>query len=139
MFCGVESYISPNWYASKAEHGKVVPTWNYEAVHAHGSATVRDDAQWLREFIDRFTDTHESMQPWPWRVSDAPDDYLQKMFSAIVGIEMTVTKLEGKAKLSQNQPKQNLATIAHGLAQANHPDETARSHQKFMASRIKSQ
>lgn len=136
VFCGVQSYISPNWYASKAEHGKVVPTWNYEAVHAHGTATIRDDAQWLRGFLDRITDTHEAYEPKAWRVDDAPEDYLEKMLGAIVGIEVTVTLLEGKAKLSQNQPTSNLATINQGLASANHPDELVRVHRQTMATRL---
>jgi len=89
----------------------VVPTWNYEAVHAHGTATVRDDPQWVRDFLDRFTDTHEAPERKPWQVSDAPDDYVKKMIGAVVGIEIAVTTLQGKAKLSQNQPEINLATI----------------------------
>ena len=136
VFCGVQSYISPNWYASKAEHGKVVPTWNYEAVHAHGLATVRDDPQWLRGFLDRFTDLHEAQERKPWQIGDAPDDYVHKMISAVVGIEITVTTLEGKAKLSQNQPAINLATVAHNLSHASHPAELVRTHRQEMATRI---
>lgn len=136
VFCGVQSYISPNWYASKAEHGKVVPTWNYEAVHAHGNATIQDDPQWMRGFLDRLTDTHEAFERKPWQVGDAPDDYLKKMIGAVVGIEITVTKLEGKAKLSQNQPEINLATINHNLSHASHSDEMVRTNRHEMATRM---
>ncbi len=139
VFCGVQSYISPNWYATKAEHGKVVPTWNYEAVHATGIATVKDDASWLRGFLDKLTDNHEATEPKPWQVGDAPDDYLQKMLGAIVGIEIDVQGLEGKAKLSQNQPPVNQRSISRRLQNDADASALTASNRHEMATRFSSQ
>lgn len=138
VFCGVQSYISPNWYATKAEHGKVVPTWNYEAVHATGVATVTDDAVWLRQFLDKFTDTHEAAEPKPWQVGDAPDDYLEKMLGAIVGIEISIDAIEGKAKLSQNQPPANQQSIKTQLALGDKTSALTSSNRQVMATRFTS-
>ncbi|MBL8511647.1 MAG: FMN-binding negative transcriptional regulator, partial [Betaproteobacteria bacterium] len=88
VFQGPDAYISPNWYPSKAEHGKVVPTWNYAVVHAYGPLKVVDDSDWLRHFLGNLTDRHESHQPAPWHLDDAPEDYLQATLRAIVGIEI---------------------------------------------------
>jgi len=107
IFHGHDSYISPSGYATKAEHGKVVPTWNYVAVHAHGELRVIDDATWVFAQISALTATHESSLPEPWSVTDAPADYIEKMLGAIVGIEITITRLLGKWKVSQNQPAEN--------------------------------
>lgn len=103
VFRGVEGYISPNWYPSKQATHRQVPTWNYEVVHAHGRLTIRDDGRFVRGVVARLTRSHESTQPQPWKIGDAPPDYLDAMLQAIVGIEIAVTRLEGKAKLSQNK------------------------------------
>lgn len=114
IFRGEESYISPNWYPSKHEAHRQVPTWNYEVVHAHGKMTVHDDEKFLRGVVGRLTKTHEAMEPKPWKMSDAPQDYMDAMLNAIVGIQITITRLEGKAKLSQNREPRDL----HGAAEA---------------------
>jgi transcriptional regulator len=115
IFHGPQHYISPNWYATKKEHGKVVPTWNYEVVHVQGRLHAVDDATWLREFLQRLTETHEADQPQPWQVEDAPDEYLQRMLQAVVGIEIEIVSMVGKAKVSQNQPKINQESLISAL------------------------
>ena len=113
---GPDAYISPSWYAAKAEHGKVVPTWNYSVVHLRGSAVVHDDAGWVRSLVTRLTDRHESTRDEPWAVSDAPDDYIDKNLRPIVGVEIVVSSVEAKAKLSQNRSDSDRAGVASGLA-----------------------
>lgn len=115
VFCGVQTYISPNWYETKKQHGKVVPTWNYEAVHVHGNISVQDDLQWLRTFLTDLTMRHESGQPSPWKIDDAPADYLDMMMQGVVGLEMSVTDIQAKAKLSQNQSVENRNSVIQGL------------------------
>ena len=115
VFHGVQAYVSPNWYPSKAENGKAVPTWNYAVVHAHGTLKVVEDARWLRAHLDALTAHHEASQAQPWQPSDAPADYLEKMMSAIIGIEIEITRLSGKFKLSQNQPSPNQTGVINGL------------------------
>ena len=100
---GPDAYVSPSGYPSKAEHGKVVPTWNYAVVHLRGTVTVVDDAPWLRNLVTALTDRHEAGRPEPWQVSDAPEDYVEAALRGIVGVELRVTSVEGKAKLSQNR------------------------------------
>jgi transcriptional regulator len=104
VFTGVEAYVSPNWYASKAEHGKVVPTWNYEAVHAEGPVEVVDDAERLHAFVSRLTEAREAAQPRPWSVADAPAPFVAGQLRGIVGVSLRVERLVGKRKLSQNRP-----------------------------------
>jgi transcriptional regulator len=116
IFQGPQSYISPSWYPTKQEHGKVVPTWNYSVVHAQGQLRVVDDAAWLRSLVNRLTVQHETGLERPWSVDDAPSDYIDKMVSAIVGIEITITHLEGKVKLSQNQPAMNREGVVQALS-----------------------
>ena len=113
---GRDTYVSPSWYAAKAEHGKVVPTWNYSVVHLRGTVVVHDDAAWVRSLVTRLTDRHESSRPAPWAVSDAPDDYIDKNLRPIVGVEMVVSSVEAKAKLSQNRSDADRAGVAVGLA-----------------------
>ena len=103
IFRGNESYISPNWYPSKHETHRLVPTWNYEVVHAHGRLTVRDDERFIRGVVARLTRTHEAQEARPWKMGDSPADYIDGMVRAIVGIEIAITRLEGKSKLSQNR------------------------------------
>lgn len=100
---GPDAYISPAWYPSKAEHGRVVPTWNYTAVHLTGPVTVHRGAEWLLTMVSRLTDRHESGRPQPWAVADAPERYRDGQLRAIVGIELQVVRVEAKAKLSQNR------------------------------------
>jgi transcriptional regulator len=115
MFQGPQGYVSPSWYASKAEHHKVVPTWNYTLVQAHGTLRAIDDPAWVRAFVTRLTETHESGRTMPWHVSDAPDDFIAATQRAIVGIEIEVTRLEGKFKLSQNRSAADRTGVVLGL------------------------
>jgi transcriptional regulator len=114
-FQGPQAYITPSWYAAKAEHGKVVPTWNYAVVHVHGRLRVVDDASWLRALVGRLTDTHEASRTQRWQVGDAPADYIEQMLRAIVGIEIEVTRMQGKWKVSQNRSAADRAGVAAGL------------------------
>lgn len=119
VFTGPEAYISPGWYASKKEHGKVVPTWNYTMVQARGELRAVEDAPWLHALVNRLTNHHEATQATPWHVSDAPDDYVQQLLRAIVGIEITLTSLVGKWKVGQNRSAADREGTAQGLAAAN--------------------
>lgn len=117
VFQGPQAYVSPNWYPSKAEHAKVVPTWNYVTVQARGTLRTIEDPAWLRSFLSRLTTTHEAPQPRPWTLDDAPADYLEKMFGAIVGLEIELAApLVGKWKVSQNRSAVDRAGTAAGLA-----------------------
>jgi transcriptional regulator len=116
IFTGANAYVSPNWYPSKAEHGKVVPTWNYETVHVRGTFVVHDDAEWTKALVTRLTERHESSMAAPWRVSDAPADYIDSMVRAIVGVEVRITSIQAKRKLSQNRPAEDAASVAENLA-----------------------
>lgn len=125
IFHGPDSYITPSWYATKKETGKVVPTWNYAVVHAYGFLRVVDNASWLRAQLDALTDHNEASFPEPWAVSDAPPEYVEKIMAAIVGVEMVITKLRGKWKVSQNQPTQNQIGVILGLKASNLPESEA--------------
>ncbi|WP_233841411.1 FMN-binding negative transcriptional regulator [Dyella sp. 2HG41-7] len=116
IFQGADGYISPNWYPSKHETGREVPTWNYAVVHVHGRLRVVNDKAWLRQLLERLTDRHEASQPKPWHVGDAPDDHIEKMLQMIVGIEIDIERIVGKFKLSQNHPDANRAGVLKGLA-----------------------
>lgn len=115
VFQGPTAYISPSWYATKQEHGKVVPTYNYAVVHAYGPLRVIEDPAWLRAFLVRLTARHEPQAGGNWKIEDAPPDYIEKTLTAIVGIEIPITRLQGKWKTSQNQPAVNRAGVAAGL------------------------
>jgi len=115
VFRSVAGYISPNWYPSKHVAHRQVPTWNYEVVHAHGRLTVHDDVRYVRGLVARLTRTHEASQPQPWKMGDAPSDYLDAMLANIVGLEITITRLEGKSKLSQNKDALDRSTAAAAL------------------------
>jgi transcriptional regulator len=116
IFRGAQAYITPSYYPSKAETHKVVPTWNYAVVHAHGVLRVVDEAPWLHALVSGLSDTHEKPRVQPWAVADAPDDYVQQMLRAIVGIEIPVTRLIGKWKISQNRSLPDREGVAIGLA-----------------------
>jgi len=122
---GPDAYVSPSWYRAKAEHGKVVPTWNYSTVHLSGPVRVIDDADWLRSLVTRLTQRHESERDDPWAVSDAPEGYITTMIRGIVGIEMVVTLAEGKAKLSQNRSDEDRAGVVAGLRSTADPSAGA--------------
>ncbi|MGB5941069.1 MAG: FMN-binding negative transcriptional regulator [Rhodanobacter sp.] len=117
VFQGPDGYISPNWYPSKHETGREVPTWNYAVVHVHGRLRVIDDAAWMRRLLETLTDHHEAGQPQPWKITDAPDDHIEKSLRAIVGLEVAVERIEGKFKLNQNHPARNRAGVIAGLRQ----------------------
>lgn len=116
VFQGDQGYVSPSLYEAKIKDGKVVPTWNYIAVHAYGTARVVTDAAWLHELVSDLTDEHERTRETPWRVSDAPSDYLAKLLGAIVGIEIPITRLLGKWKASQNRTSTDRANVATDLS-----------------------
>lgn len=113
---GPDAYISPAFYATKREHGRVVPTWNYSAVHLRGPVRVVEDVEWLRSVVTGLTDHHESGRDEPWAVTDAPAAYVDKQLRAIIGIEIAVESVEAKAKLSQNRSEEDRAGVVAGLA-----------------------
>jgi transcriptional regulator len=112
---GVDGYISPSYYASKAEHGRVVPTWNYVTAHVYGSLIVHDDTAWLADLVRRLTDRHESGREHPWSVDDAPAAYVEGQLRAIVGVELRISRIEAKAKLSQNRTAADIDGVIGGL------------------------
>lgn len=118
VFQGVDAYISPSWYATKRENGKVVPTWNYVSVHVHGPIQVIADPDWLRRQIHDLTAVHESSRPAPWSVDDAPAEFIDQMLPAIIGIEIEISRIEGKLKVSQNRAPEDRAGVAAGLRAA---------------------
>ncbi len=121
VFTGPQAYVTPSWYPSKAETHKVVPTWNYTVVHAHGVLQVVDEPPWLHALVSRLTDHHESPRAEPWAVSDAPADHVQQLLRAIVGIQISVQRLVGKWKISQNRSEPDRLGVAAGLAQGPEP------------------
>lgn len=116
VFRGPQAYVSPSFYPSKAVHHKVVPTWNYAVVHAHGALRAVDDAAWLHALVSQLTGQHEALRDRPWAVDDAPPDYVRQMLGAIVGIEIAVERLVGKWKLSQNRSAEDRDGVRRGLA-----------------------
>lgn len=125
VFNGPQAYVSPNWYPSKHANGKAVPTWNYAIAHAHGQARVVDDTQQLLQLLHRLTDQQEASQEQPWKVSDAPPDYITALLKAIVYIEIPVQRWVGKWKVSQNQPADNRQGVATGLRGSSLPSADA--------------
>ena len=115
IFQGPEGYITPNWYPSKARHGKAVPTWNYAAVHAYGRPAVMQEKDWLLRHVTELSAQQERSEARPWEVSDAPDNYIDVMLRGIVGFRFEVTRLEGKWKMSQNRPPVDQAGVVEGL------------------------
>ena len=125
IFAGADAYVSPDFYPSKAEHGKVVPTWNYQAVHAYGTAEVFNDPERLRNLVGALTDRHESGRALPWSIDDAPAEYIDSMLRAIVGFALPIQRLEGKRKLSQNRSPVDAAGVRNGLAASPDPQDQA--------------
>ena len=115
IFKGVDHYITPTWYMEKQETGKVVPTWNYEVVHVYGKLQAIQDHDWLMAHLNNLTNIHEAASPEPWQVSDAPEDYIETMAKGIVGLEFSITRLEGKWKVSQNRHERDYEGILKGL------------------------
>ena len=121
IFQGENAYITPNWYPSKKVDGKAVPTWNYRAVHIKGTIDFIHGVEWKLSLLEKLTNTHEQKQPAPWSISDAPKDYIEQRLAGIVGVEIQVSAIQGKYKLSQNQSAENKSGVRDGLAQVQHP------------------
>jgi transcriptional regulator len=115
VFQGVDTYVTPSWYRSKTEHGKVVPTWNYAMVQARGTATVQESSDWLGDQVGALTDRHEAGREEPWKVYDAPENFVRAQLRGIVGIEILVSELTGKWKVSQNRPEADRLGVHAGL------------------------
>lgn len=113
---GPDAYVTPSWYATKSEHGRAVPTWNYVTAHVHGRLTAHDDPAWIEAAVRRLTGKHESGRPRPWAVDDAPRSFIEGQLRAIVGVEITITRIEAKYKLSQNRGAPDIGGVIDGLA-----------------------
>ncbi len=133
VFQGPQAYTSPNWYPSKAEHGKAVPTWNYTMVQARGRLQVHDDLDAVRDIVTRLTLRHEASQPRPWHIDDAPPEFTASMLGAIVGLRLPLTSLVGKFKLSQNRPAADRAGVVAGLRREGSAEQLAMAEQVLRA------
>ncbi|MDG4668408.1 FMN-binding negative transcriptional regulator [Mycobacterium sp. 236(2023)] len=125
IFSGPHGYISPSFYATKRETGKVVPTWNYDVLTVHGELMAHDDAEWLRDLVGKLTERHERDRADPWQVSDAPESYVAGQLKGIVGVELSISRIEGKSKMSQNQPDRNRSGVVAGLRESSDPADHA--------------
>ncbi|MEO6805078.1 MAG: FMN-binding negative transcriptional regulator [Edaphobacter sp.] len=125
IFSGPQHYITPSWYPEKQETGKVVPTWNYVVVHAYGHLKVIEDGEWLMAHLEKLTNTHEAGFPVPWKVGDAPADYVAALRKGIVGLEMDIARVEGKWKVSQNRSEEDRIGVAEGLGDLNTTESLA--------------
>jgi len=112
---GPDAYVSPSWYASTADHGRVVPTWNYVTAHVYGQLVIHDDPEWVDALVRRLTDRHEADSPRPWSVDDAPASFIAGQLRAIVGVEVVISRVDAKAKLSQNRPAADIDGVITGL------------------------
>jgi transcriptional regulator len=126
IILGPDAYVTPSWYPSKRETGKVVPTWNYVALHVHGAVRFFDDREALLDVVTRLTDRHERPRARPWKVADAPRDYVDGLLNAIVGVELTITRIEGKWKASQNRDEGDRRGVAEGLRAEDAPEMAKR-------------
>jgi transcriptional regulator len=117
---GPDAYISPAWYPSKAEHGRVVPTWNYVTAHVYGQLVVHDDPVWVEQNVRELTERHEAGREQPWSVDDAPPEFIEGLLRAIVGVELLITRIEAKFKLSQNRPAADVDGVISGLMTDGH-------------------
>ncbi|MFI2566522.1 FMN-binding negative transcriptional regulator [Paenarthrobacter sp. NPDC018779] len=122
---GSDAYISPSWYASKAEHGRVVPTWNYSTAHVYGELVIHDDPTWLARHVRQLSDQHEASMPQPWTVDEAPERFIAGQLRAIVGVELVITRVEAKTKLSQNRSSADVDGVIAGLRAAGDPASAA--------------
>lgn len=127
IFSGPDAYVTPSWYASKLEHGKVVPTWNYVAVHAHGPVEFFDDEARLHDVVRRLTDLHEQPRAQPWAITDAPEPFIKSQLKGIIGLRLPIERIVGKRKMSQNRPEADRAGVAAGLAQSDRDGERVAS------------
>ncbi len=127
IFQGPQAYISPAWYETKRETGKVVPTYNYIVVHAYGPLRIVEDRAWLRALVERLTNRHEASKPEPWKVTDAPAEYIEQMLGAIIGVEIPLTRLVGKWKVSQNRPAVDRDGVVSALGEMEDQDARAMS------------
>ena len=134
IFPGPQAYVSPAWYPSKAEHGRTVPTWNYEAVHVYGTLSWFDDRERLLDAVTRLTARHEAGRPEPWSPSDAPPDYIERLLRGIVGVFLTPTRVEAARKLSQNRDEADRAGVIAGLS--GEPSAQARAVAELMAGAV---
>jgi len=125
IFHGPSTYVSPSWYPTKQTTGEVVPTYNYTAVHVYGRPKIIDDPQWLRGLVSRLTERFETARSDPWKVTDAPNAFIEKQLRAIVGIEMTISQLQGKWKASQNRPEGDREGVVNGLSELSDADSLA--------------
>jgi transcriptional regulator len=125
IFAGHQHYISPTWYPGTKTHGKEVPTWNYAVVHAYGSLKVIQDEQWLLKTVEKLTAIHEARSPVPWKVGDAPADFIKSQLKGIVGMELKIRRLEGKWKVSQNRTEEEREGVIEGLTKLNTPESLA--------------
>lgn len=135
IFHGADAYISPSWYPTKREHGKVVPTWNYAVVHAYGALRVVDDPAWLRSQLEALVSRHEADSAAPWSITDAPPDFIGRMIESIVGFEIVISRLKGKWKVSQNQPAVNRTSVIDALQQREEANALEIAHLVEEASR----
>lgn len=126
VFSGENGYVTPSWYATKAQNGKVVPTWNYEMVEVRGVATVVEDTDWLRRLLTDLTKQHEGIRPEPWHLNDAPADFLETHMRGIVGVELVIETLEGKWKMSQNKSLEDREGVVDGLNNEADPHHNAK-------------
>ena len=133
IFTGPDAYVTPAWYAAKREHGKVVPTWNYVAVHAYGTLRFVDDRAFLRRHLEQLTSRHEAGREEPWAVGDAPADFVSQLEKAIVGVEIAITRLEGKWKMSQNRSAADIDGVVRGLSSS--PDARDRAVAEIVEAR----
>ena len=125
IFSGHQHYITPNWYPGTKEHGKEVPTWNYVVVHAYGPLKVIQDERWLLTNVEKLTSIHEAASPVPWKVSDAPQDFIRSQLRGIVGLELPIRRLEGKWKVSQNRTEEEREGVVEGLGKLGTPESLA--------------
>lgn len=123
IFLGLNTYVSPSWYETKKVTGKVVPTWNYAAIHAYGRLAVQEDSDWLRSHVGELTSMHESAFATPWRITDAPEDYMHAQLKGIVGFEMTIERIEGKHKFNQNRSAKDRNGVICGLRAMTDPQK----------------
>jgi transcriptional regulator len=121
IFSGPHAYVTPAWYPTKQESGRVVPTWNYAVVHAYGRLRAIEDVAWLRNFVSRLTERHEGERAVPWKVTDAPADFIERQLGGIVGLEILVRRLDGKWKVSQNRPAPDRAGVVAGFRERGDP------------------
>jgi len=137
IFTASDAYVSPSWYPSKQETGKVVPTWMYAAIHAYGTARFVEDVEWLRDVVTRLTDKHEAEFPAPWKVTDAPAAYIDSQLARIVGVEIPIARLEGKWKFDQRSSPADRAGVLAGLEESRIPNnqETAEVMRRIEAKR----